>query len=59
VTTSGTVSKDRDAAGGGAHALDAAETQQTALVATVLMRARVFSPVAQLTLRRSSAGVAP
>jgi putative ABC transport system permease protein len=31
----------------------------TALVATVLMRARVFSPAAQLTLRRSSAGVAP
>jgi putative ABC transport system permease protein len=31
----------------------------TALVATVLMRGRVFSPAAQLTLRRSSAGVAP
>ena len=31
----------------------------TAVVATVLMRARVFSPAAQLTLRRSSAGVTP
>lgn len=31
----------------------------TALVATVLMRARVFSPAAQLTLRRSGAGIEP
>lgn len=31
----------------------------TALVATVLMRAHVFSPAAQLTLRRTSAGVEP
>jgi putative ABC transport system ATP-binding protein len=41
VTTSGTVSKDRDAGGGGAHALDAAETQQPSVLESMHLSRRV------------------